>query len=244
MPDLEKLSLKKLSQEIKSRENKPQAAGLQRFFKTGPGQYGAGDRFLGLKVPLQRLLARKYRDLPLSDIEKLLRGEFHEFRLIGLLILVEQYEKAADRGKKKELVDFYLAHTAHINNWDLVDLSVYKILGDFLVSDRKALAVLKKLAGSQNMWERRMAIVATYAFLKNGEAEKTLVIAKQLLADKHDLIHKAVGWMLREMGKRVSQKTLTDFLDQNRQRLPRTTLRYAIERLSPRERADYLAKIV
>jgi 3-methyladenine DNA glycosylase AlkD len=244
MPDLEKLSFKKLSQEIKSHENKPQAAILQRFFKTGPGQYGAGDRFLGLKVPLQRLLARKYSDLPLDDIEKLLRSEFHEFRLIGLLILVEQYEKAVSRRKKKELVDFYLAHAAYINNWDLVDLSVYKILGDFLVADRKALAVLKKLASSQNMWERRMAMVATYAFLKNGEAEKTLFIAQRLLADKHDLIHKAVGWMLREMGKRASRKTLTDFLDQNRQRLPRTTLRYAIEKLSPQERAAYLAKIV
>jgi 3-methyladenine DNA glycosylase AlkD len=242
MPDLEKLSLKKLSQEIKSHENKPQAAGLQRFFKTGPGQYGAGDRFLGLKVPLQRFLAHKYSNLPLTDIEKLLQSEFHEFRLIGLLILVEQYEKAASQKNKKELVSFYLAQTARINNWDLVDLSVYKILGDFLVADKKALAVLKKLASSRNMWERRMAMVATYAFLKNRESEKTLVIAKQLLADQHDLIHKAIGWMLREMGKRVSRETLTDFLDQNRQCLPRTTLRYAIERLSPRERAAYLAK--
>lgn len=244
MPDLEKLNFKKLSQEIISREDKSQAAILRRFFKTGPGQYGAGDRFLGLKVPLQRLLANKYGNLPLSDITKLLQSDFHEFRLIGLLILVDQYEKAANRNKKKELVDFYLTHTAHINNWDLVDLSVYKILGDFLVSDRKASAVLKRLSGSGNMWERRMAMVATYAFLKNGEAEKTLVIAERLLTDRHDLIHKAVGWMLREMGKRVGQKTLTDFLDKNWQRLPRTTLRYAIERLSPRERAAYLAKTV
>ncbi len=234
--------LSRLTAEIKSCENKPQAAISQRFFKTGPGQYGAGDRFLGLKMPLQRLLARKYADLSLSDIERLLESQIHEFRMIGLLILVDRYERTASRAEKKKIVDFYLSHTARINNWDLVDLSVYKILGDFLVAEKQALKILEKLAGSKNLWEKRMAMISTYAFLKKGEAEKTLHIAEKLLQDEHDLMHKAVGWMLREAGKRVDKKVLTDFLDQHYRRMPRTALRYSIEKLSPREREHYLAK--
>jgi len=234
--------LQKLIKEIKSHENKPQAAGLQRFFKTGPGQYGAGDRFLGLKVPLQRLLARKYANLPLSDIGTLLESKIHEFRMIGLFILVDQYEKADGRAQKRKIVDFYLVHSAHINNWDLVDLSVYKILGDFLLDDKQALRILERLAESENLWRRRMAMVATYAFIKKGRVEPTLLLAEKLLKDEHDLIHKAVGWMLREMGKRIDKQKLTDFLDKHYRRMPRTALRYAIEHLSPRQRQRYLAK--
>ena len=234
--------LQKLIKEIKSYENKPQASILQRFFKTGPGQYGAGDLFLGLKVPLQRLLARKYTDLPLVGVDKLLKSKIHEFRLIGLLILVDKYEKAINRAEKRQIVDFYLAHAASVNNWDLVDLSVYKILGDFLLAEKQALKVLEKLAASKNLWERRMAMVATYAFIKKGKAEQTLRLAEKLLHDEHDLMHKAVGWMLREMGKRVSKRYLTDFLDSHYRLMPRTALRYAIEKLSPRERERYLAK--
>lgn len=236
------LKLSQLIKEIKSHENKPQASILQRFFKTGPGQYGEGDLFLGLKVPLQRLLARKYTHLPLSDVEKLLKSKFHEFRMIGLLILVDKYEKAGNRTEKKNIVDFYLAHATRINNWDLVDLSVYKILGDFLLTEKQALKVLIKLAESKNLWERRMAMIATYAFIRKGQAENTLLIAKKLLNDKHDLMHKAVGWMLREAGKRIDKKILIDFLDKYYRDLPRTALRYAIEKLSPREREHYLAK--
>lgn len=234
--------LQKLIKEIKSHENKPQASILQRFFKTGPGQYGAGDRFLGLKVPLQRLLARKYAYLALKDIEKLLESKIHEFRLIGILILVDQYEKAVSRENKKKIVDFYLAHSSRINNWDLVDLSVYKILGDFLLVEKQAEKILKDLAGSKNLWERRMAMVSTYAFIKKGQAEKTVLMAEKLLKDEHDLMHKAVGWMLREMGKRIDKKVLTDFLDKHHLHMPRTALRYSIEHLSPREREHYLAK--
>lgn len=234
--------LQKLVKEIKSYENKPQASLLQRFFKTGPGQYGAGDLFLGLKVPLQRLLARKYTYLPLRDIDKLLASKIHEFRLIGLLILVDKYEQAASRGDKKRIVDFYLAHTSRVNNWDLVDLSVYKILGDFLLAEKEALKILRRLARSHNLWERRMAMVSTYAFIRKGQAEKTIKIAEELIKDEHDLMHKAVGWMLREMGKRIDKKILLDFLDKHYRQLPRTTLRYAIERLSPRAREYYLAK--
>lgn len=234
--------LSKLIKEIRSHENKPQASILQRFFKTGPGQYGAGDRFLGLKVPLQRLLARKYANLALIGVEKLLISKFHEFRLIGLLILVDQYEKAASRSEKKEIVDFYLAQAARINNWDLVDLSVYKILGNFLLAEKQALKILEKLAESKNLWQRRMAMVATYAFIKKGQAQATILLAEKLLADKHDLMHKAVGWMLREAGKRIDKKVLTDFLDKHYARMPRTALRYAIEHLSPREKEHYLLK--
>lgn len=235
-------TLKELQKEIMSCEDRAQAGILQRFFKTGPGQYGAGDRFLGLKVPLQRRLALKYEDLPLKSVEKLLESPIHEFRLIGLLILVRRYEKAVNRKAKAEIADFYLSHTAGINNWDLVDLSVYKIIGDFLLEEGKAEKILERLAGSKNLWERRMAMVSTYAFLKDGRPEKTIAIAEKLLADEHDLMHKAVGWMLREMGKRVGKEHLTVFLDKHRRRMPRTALRYAIERLSPRERAYYLSK--
>ena len=234
--------LQKLIKEIKSHENKPQASILQRFFKTGPGQYGAGDYFLGLKVPLQRLLARKYIHLSLPDIERLLESKIHEFRLIGLLILVDQYEKSADKSVKKKIVDFYLAHTARINNWDLVDLSVYKILGDFLLTEKQALKILERLAGSKNIWERRLAMVATYAFIKKGQAEPTLQLAEKLMPDDHDLIHKAVGWMLREIGKRIDKNILIGFLDKHYSHLPRTALRYSIEHLSAREKERYLAK--
>lgn len=234
--------LPKLIKEIKSHENKPQASILQRFFKTGPGQYGAGDLFLGLKVPLQRLLARKYAYLTLEEVDKLLASKIHEFRLIGLLILVDKYEKTASRGDKKRIVDFYLAHASRINNWDLVDLSVYKILGDFLLAEKEALKILRRLAGSKNLWERRMAMVSTYAFIRQGRADKTVRMAEALIKDEHDLMHKAVGWMLREVGKRIDKKILTDFLDKHYRHLPRTALRYAIEHLSPRERERYLAK--
>jgi 3-methyladenine DNA glycosylase AlkD len=243
-------TLKRLEQEINSHANKPQAAILQRFFKTGPGQYGAGDRFLGLKVPLQREIAGKYGDLPLTDIRALLNSKIHEFRLIALMILTAQYEAAVRPADKQKIVEFYLRHSSRINNWDLVDLSAYKILGDFLllaetVSSLKikyqAQSFLKRLAASSNLWERRMAMVATYAFIKAGRTKEVFTIAERLLRDEHDLIHKAVGWMLREAGKRVGEAELKKFLDEYQGQLPRTALRYAIERLSPREREHYLS---
>jgi 3-methyladenine DNA glycosylase AlkD len=245
-----KSRLAQLEREIKSQANKPQAAILQQFFKTGPGQYGAGDLFLGLKVPLQRQIAHKYTDLPLKDVQRLLNSKIHEFRLIALMILLAQYEAATNLAAKQTIVEFYLQNTARINNWDLVDSSVYKILGNFLLlaakspnvpAKYKAPAFLTKLAKSSNLWERRMAMVATYAFICAGRTAETFLIAEQLLKDEHDLIHKAVGWMLREAGKRVSTAELKNFLDQHRRQLPRTALRYAIERLNPRAREHYLA---
>ena len=249
-----KLGFRELEQELKANANKPQAAILQRFFKTGPGQYGAGDRFLGLKVPLQRQIAHKYGDLALSAVKELLKSPIHEFRLVGLMILVEQYERAEDMKGRKKIVDFYLKNARGINNWDLVDLSVYKILGDFLWRQEKFLAkeakslsvksrkILDKLAKSKNLWERRMAMVATYAFIKAGRHEETFALAKKLLRDEHDLIHKAVGWMLRETGKRVSRSRLLEFLDEHHRSMPRTALRYAIEHLTPSERDHYLSR--
>jgi 3-methyladenine DNA glycosylase AlkD len=245
-------NLKRLEQEIRSHTNKPQAVILQRFFKTGEGQYGAGDQFLGLKVPLQRQIAGKYQDLSLFDVQTLLNGKIHEFRLIALMILVAKYEVATDWNNKQKILEFYLKNTNRINNWDLVDLSVYKLLGNFLLlSDSlpagstkvslKKEYLLNKLACSANLWERRMAMVATYAFIQSGSNQETFTVAERLLEDKHDLIHKAVGWMLRETGKRVSERDLKVFLDKHIKQIPRTALRYAIERLSPRDRERYLS---
>jgi len=203
------------------------------FFKTGPGQYGEGDIFLGLTVPQSRVLARKYKNLPLSQIQTLLKSKFHEERLIALLILVHQFAN-----NPKAIYDFYLNNTKYINNWDLVDLTAPKIVGEFIMDHPSD--ILFKLVKSDNLWERRIAILSTFAFIYKGRPEPTLQISKLLLSDKHDLIHKAVGWMLREVGKRCSQKTLTDFLDLNLNLLPRTTLRYAIERLPPPLSQKYL----
>lgn len=263
MPQLTQLP--KLVKELRGRADKQQAANLRRFFKTGPGQYGEGDVFLGLKVPITRQIVGKYSDLPLADIQELLNSEIHEFRLAGLLILINKYRSAVGLFAKEKLVNFYLKNSHRINNWDLVDLSVYKILGDFLFlqPERKRRLTLDKLAGSDNIWERRMAMVATFAFLKKDETTETFRIAAKLLKDKHDLIHKAVGWMLREAGKTddklgkkigttgrpigktklpIGEAQLKEFLNQHRRRMPRTALRYAIERFSSRDKKHYLLK--
>lgn len=231
-----------LKKELNRAANKKQAANLQRFFKTNPGQYGAGDVFLGIMVPRQRQLAKKYIDLKLSAIKPFLDSRIHEFRLVGLLILVAQYQQAPDLKTKAAIVKFYLQNRQRINNWDLVDLTAPKILGDFLRLEPKRLALLDKLAKSKSLWERRIAILATFAFIQAGSAAESLKILKPLLKDEHDLIHKAVGWMLREIGKRVDRKILLAFLDEYKTRMSRTTLRYAIEHLSAQERADYLRK--
>ncbi|NVN96880.1 DNA alkylation repair protein [Candidatus Nomurabacteria bacterium] len=217
---------------------------LSRFFKTGPGQYGEGDKFLGITVPISRKIAQKYGNLPFLEISKLLKNEYHEARLVALLILVHKYKKLStapksDSEKKKEIVDFYLKHTKYINNWDLVDLSAGYILGDYLYKngDRK---ILLKLAKSSSLWERRIAIISTFFFIYKKESEWTKKIVTMLMKDKHDLIHKACGWMLREVGKRVSEKELIEYLDKYNQQMPRTMLRYAIERLPESKRQYYL----
>jgi len=214
------------------------AALLSRFFKTGKGQYGEGDVFLGITVPQQREVAKKRPDLPLSEVQKLLSSAVHEQRLTGLLVLVARYSKA-DAAEKKRIFDFYLANAGGINNWDLVDLSAPNIAGDFLLARNRS--PLYRLAKSRNMWERRIAMVSTYAFIRKDQFEDALKIAEMLLDDQHDLIHKATGWMLREVGKR-DQAAEERFLRKHCRRMPRTALRYAIERFDEAKRKRYMRR--
>jgi len=209
------------------------------FFKTKPGEYGHGDKFYGVPVPEQRRLIRGFRELPLKEVEKLLESDYHEARLCACLILVEQYNRG-DADKKQHVYDFYLAHSKRINNWDLVDSSAGSIVGAHLGDS--ALPVLTKLARSKDLWERRIAMLSCFYNICEGKPEPALTIASYLADDPHDLIQKAVGWMLREVGKRVGQDVEEDWLrDEGRYlSLPRTTLRYAIERFDPSLRQKYL----
>lgn len=217
------------------------------FFKTGPGQYGEGDQFIGVSVPVQRQVAKRFAEVPLTELAKLLASPVHEERLTALLILVGQYQRAAsakkgDAAKRDEIYEFYVAHTEVINNWDLVDSSASYIVGRHLLTKpRAARQILRRWAKSQNQWERRIAVIATMAFLAEGQFDDTLALAECLLTDRQDLIHKAVGWTLREVGKRDIM-VLRDFLDAHYTRMPRTMLRYAIEKLAPADRAKYMAK--
>jgi 3-methyladenine DNA glycosylase AlkD len=214
---------------------------LQRFFKTGPGQYGEGDVFAGITVPVTRKLVGKYRDIPLGDTVELLHSPVHEERLLALLILVEKWRRGDDATRKR-IYGLYLRNTRYINSWDLVDLSAEPIVGAHL--DGVDHAPLYRLARSKNLWERRIAIVATFHDIKRGIPDHTLALADVLMGDRHDLIHKAVGWMLREVGKRCSADTLREFLQTRYRTMPRTTLRYAIERFPEGERKAYLRKAV
>ena len=226
-----------LKEELWNLGNPDKAAILQRFFKTGKGQYGEGDIFLGVNVPMTRSLAKKYKELDFLDIKNLLDSKVHEERLLALLILIQKFEKASTE-QRHEIFDFYLKSTKRINNWDLVDLSAPKIVGEYLFE--KPRKILYKLSRSKNLWERRISIVSTYRFIKSGQVEDTLKIAKILLSDKHDLIHKAIGWMLREVGKK-SMADLEKFLKNNYKVLPRTVLRYSIERFPEEKRRAYLS---
>ena len=280
----------KIIQELNKLKNSAQAKNLQRFFKTGKGEYGAGDIFLGLKASQTRGIVKKYfKEADLSDAQKLLNSKIHEHRMAGALILVEHYKQASqeiqqdpswsrDRGTTRDdIFSFYLKNARNINNWDLVDLSAPNIVGQFLFQTRfsgglseketsttcpsvrrevgkktsttcpsvrrevgKNL-ILYKLAKSKNLWERRMAIIATLTFIREKQFQDTIKISEILLKDKHDLIHKAVGWMLREIGKRDEQ-TLIEFLDKNILAMPRAMLRYAIEKLPEKKRQYYLNK--
>ena len=209
----------------------------QRFFKTGPGQYGEGDKFLGLTVPQMRVLVRKYRDLDDASALNLLASSWHEERSIALLLLVQGYERG-DEARRNRIHRAYLANTTRINNWDLVDASAGQIVGAHL--DASDIALLKRLAKAKSLWERRIAIVSTFYFIRRDEFRPTLEIAELLLGDSEDLIHKAVGWMLREVGKR-DRRALDRFLEKHYARMPRTMLRYAIERHPERTRKQYLA---
>jgi len=228
--------LDSLKKELQELADKKQAEILQRFFKTGQGEYGEGDIFLGIKVPVQRQVAKKYSGLSLPKIQELLKSNIHEHRLTGLIILSNKYKGAGDEDKAN-IFDFYLKNTKNINNWDLVDITAPNIFGNFLFDKKKN--ILYELANSENLWERRIAIVSTFNFIKQQEFEDTLALAEILLEDKHDLIHKAVGWMLREVGKK-DEAVLEEFLKQHHQDMPRTMLRYSIERLPEEKRKMYL----
>lgn len=248
--------LDNLKKDVKKVSNPKKAEFVARYFKTGKGEYGEGDVFVGVTVPDCRTIAQKYRDLQISELELLLHSKIHEERLIALMILVIQFESCLEIDKER-IFKFYLKNTKYVNNWDLVDSSADHIVGGYLMSLRaqrgnlkpKEIAsssstprndVLFKLARSKNIWERRIAIIATYTFIKQNQFDETLKISEMLLTDTHDLIHKAVGWMLREIGKK-DKKVLEHFLRIHKGKIPRTTLRYAIERFPQDVRIVHLS---
>jgi len=242
------MTVSQIRSELRKVASAKKAKILASFFKTGKGEYGEGDKFLGVVVPAQRKVARQYLTAQgsssvqsiLADAGKLLESDFHEERLTALLILVERYRKADDSDKQR-IFRFYLDHLDRINNWDLVDLSAPNIVGDYLLTQDRSLSL--RLAKSKNMWARRVAIVSTHAFIRNNQFSETLALAELLLIkqkEAHDLMHKATGWMLREVGKR-NQRVLEDFLGRFGAELPRTALRYAIERFPEAKRQKYLA---
>lgn len=232
------MTAKEIQRELETYIDPVKKEYLPKFFKTGKGQYGEGDKFLGIVVPNTRLVAKKHREVPCEVVKELLFSEFHECRLCGLLILVEQFKKS-DEERQKAIYDFYLAHTERINNWDLVDLSASYIVGEYLKD--KSRQRLYQLADSPLLWEQRIAVVSTYAFIKDNDLTDIYALAERLLLHKHDLMHKAIGWMLREAGKR-DKKKLTAFLDKYGCVMPRTMLRYAIEKFPEEERKYYLKK--
>ncbi|MFA5432377.1 MAG: DNA alkylation repair protein [Candidatus Paceibacterota bacterium] len=228
----------KILKELKSKKNAEQAKVLSRFFKTGKGQYGEGDVFWGIKVPVLREIARKFKEASLVDIQELLNSKVHEHRMTGMFILVEKYKKAES---KKEIYEFYLKNTKNINNWDLVDLTAPNIVGAFLLENKKERKILYSLVKSKNLWERRIAVLSTFTLLRNKEYEDILKIAELLLKDEQDLIHKAVGWMLRELGKRDKEIEIR-FLEKHYKIMPRTMLRYAIEKFDLKEKKKYMKR--
>lgn len=231
-----------LRKELQYYADPEKAIFLKRFFKTGKGEYAEGDIFLGIKVPNSRKIALQFQELRLDDVMTLLHSKIHEERLIALLILILQFKKA-DETQRSVLYKSYLANSKYINNWDLVDTSADKIVGTYLLhykSESEALEMLSTYAKSELLWERRIAMLATFAYINNGNDRMTYAIADILLRDKHDLIHKAVGWLLREAGKKVSLENEEEFLRTRYKTMPRTMLRYAIERFSEMKRRAYL----
>lgn len=233
--------LKSLKKELFALGHPEKAVNSARFFKMNKGQYGEGDIFIGITMPEQRKLAKKYASLSLSDIAHLLHSKEHEFRMTALLILVKQFQQGAENFRK-ECYELYLRNTAHINSWDLVDASAEFIVGPWLENKPEKLQVLQRLAQSTSLWERRIAMLSTFAYIKKGHAEEALQVAELLLKDHQDLIHKAVGWMLRETGKRCSIRQEEIFLKKHAHQMPRTMLRYAIEHFPEEKRQAYLKR--
>ena len=234
------MSAPAIRKELAALGSPEKAKHLSRFFKTGKGEYGEGDRFLGVTVPEQRKVARKWAGLDREGAAALLDSPFHEHRLTALLILVEQYRKLDGAGME-EMFIFYRSKIPHINNWDLVDLSAPKIPGDFMLRNPESRALLPVMAASDNLWERRIAVLSTYPLIKKAQFGEALTLYRSLLGDGHDLMHKAVGWMLREMGK-VDRKAEEEFLEEHRLVMPRTMLRYAIEHFDKAQKAHFMSR--
>lgn len=235
------MNAKTASKRLQELSSPEVAAGSARFFKAGPGQYGEGDQFIGVRVPVIRQVAREFRALPLSEVDRLLQSPIHEARLLALLVLVGSLSKCTPE-HRQTVYDFYLQRTARVNNWDLVDSSAPPIVGGYLI-DRpaKVRKVLDSLAKSEDLWQRRIAIVATQWLIRAGQLDDSLRVSERLLTDKHDLIHKAVGWMLREVGAK-HEPTLAAFLTVHSAAMPRTMLRYAIEHYSAEQRRVWMGK--
>lgn len=230
--------LEKVKSDLKEQRNTKKAKDLYKFFQAFPGGYGEGDEFIGVTVPLQRTVSKKYyKEISLKELEKLLKDRVHEHRLTALFIMVLKFQKTKDDSEREKIVDIYLKNMKHVNNWDLVDSSAHLILGAWLLErDRK---ILYELAESENLWGQRISVLATFYFIRNDQYDDTLTLAEKLLNHKHDLIHKAVGWMLREIGKR-DYNTEYRFLVKHYKNMPRTMLRYAIERFPEDVRQGFL----
>ena len=229
---------KEIQQELEQYIDPVKREYLPNFFKTGKGQYGEGDKFLGIVVPNTRMVAKRHKDVPFEVIAELLQSEWHECRLCALLMRVERCKKCAEKGKI-EIFDFYLSQTSRINNWDLVDLSAPGIVGEYLKD--KPRDVLYRLAGNELLWDQRIAVVSTYTLIKNDDFIDILALSEHLLNTRHDLMQKAVGWMLREMGKR-NKDLLVQFLEKYCKVMPRTMLRYAIEKFPEEERKEFMKR--
>jgi len=237
------MTIKQIIAELKNFGSPERAKHSLRFFKTGPGEYGEGDLFYGASVPEMRAVAKKYRDINLDEVTELLHDRYHECRLVALLILVDKFERAEknkDEVAKRRIYQLYLDNTKHINNWDLVDLSAHKIVGAYLRG--KDRSILYKLARSDDLWKRRISIISTAYFIGRGEFSDTMKISEILVNDRHDLIQKAVGWMLREVGKRGGLDAEEKFLRRHYRTMPRTTLRYAIERFDDEKKKFYMKR--
>ena len=232
------MTAEKIREELEALSTPEKKDFLPYFFKTGKGQYGEGDKFIGVVVPDSRKVAKKHKDVSFQEIETLLNSEYHECRLCALLILVERFKRANEQ-ERKNIYEFYLSHTHRINNWDLVDLSSQYIVGEYLLD--KDRSILYKLVDSELLWDQRIAVLATFPFIRNNDFKDLLALSEKLLYHKHDLMHKAVGWLLREAGKK-DKTVLVEFLDRYYREMPRTMLRYSIEKLTPEERAHYMKK--
>lgn len=240
MENTGKLSAANFIKRISDYASFEDAVFLQRFFKTGKGEYGEGDRFIGVRVPNTRKVCKEFFEMPLSEIEKLIKSPVHEHRLGAVILLSEKYKKS-DNQKKKEIFEIYMKalEEGFVNNWDIVDVSCSQIVGEWLSNNRQK---LYQLASSGHLWQRRVSIISTFSYIRKGESETTLDIAEILLNDKHDLIQKAVGWMLREVGKKIDETILVDFLEKHSKVMPRTMLRYACEKLTEKQRKYFYQK--